>query len=119
MAAWRCPRAIYIGFNLGSPENLGGWAIPAATDIAFALGILSLLGPRVPVALKALLLAIAVIDDIGAITIIALFYTAETDVTMLLGAAVTLLVLAAFGRAQGRLPAFPMFCWVSCCGSSC
>ncbi len=94
------PAAIYLGINAGSPENLGGWAIPAATDIAFALGILTLLGPRVPVALKALLLAVAVIDDIGAITIIALFYTAETDVGMLLGAAVTLLVLGAFGRAK-------------------
>ncbi|MWV26638.1 Na+/H+ antiporter NhaA [Aurantiacibacter rhizosphaerae] len=94
------PAALYIAFNLGTPENMAGWAIPAATDIAFALGILTLLGPRVPVALKALLLAVAVIDDIGAITIIALFYTAETDVNMLLGAAVTLLVLGAFGRAK-------------------
>jgi len=94
------PAIIFLAINSGSPENLGGWAIPAATDIAFALGILMLLGPRVPVALKALLLAIAVIDDIGAITIIALFYTAETDIGMLIGAGVTLLVLAAFGRAK-------------------
>jgi NhaA family Na+:H+ antiporter len=94
------PAAIFVALNWGTPANLDGWAIPAATDIAFALGILTLLGPRVPVALKALLLAIAVIDDIGAIAIIALFYTAQTDGTMLLGAGAVLLVLAMFGRAR-------------------
>ncbi|TRD11049.1 Na+/H+ antiporter NhaA [Erythrobacter insulae] len=100
------PALIFVGFNWDSPETVSGWAIPAATDIAFALGILSLLGPRVPVALKALLLAVAVIDDIGAITIIAIFYSGELKLDMLMGAAITFAVLAAIGRAKfgSRIP---------------
>ena len=100
------PALIFVAFNWNSPESINGWAIPAATDIAFALGILSLLGPRVPVALKALLLAVAVIDDIGAITIIALFYSGELKIDMLLSAGFTLLVLALIGRAKfgSRIP---------------
>ena len=94
------PALIFVGFNINSPESIGGWAIPAATDIAFALGILSLLGPRVPVAMKALLLAIAVIDDIGAILVIALFYTGEIKTDMLIGGAVMLALLFALGRAR-------------------
>lgn len=94
------PALVFIGLNLDSPENIRGWAIPAATDIAFALGILSLLGPRVPVALKALLLAIAVIDDIGAIAIIALFYSGELDTGMLGAAAVVFVLMLAVGRAR-------------------
>ena len=94
------PALVFIGFNLGTPGNIQGWAIPAATDIAFALGILSLLGPRVPVALKALLLAIAVIDDIGAIAIIALFYSGEIDTGMLAAAAMVFIVMLALGRAK-------------------
>ena len=94
------PALIFLSLNAGSPETINGWAIPAATDIAFALGILSLLGPRVPVALKALLLAIAVIDDIGAIAIIALFYSGELDTGMLGAAAVVFVVMLAVGRAR-------------------
>ncbi|MBY6013898.1 Na+/H+ antiporter NhaA [Qipengyuania gaetbuli] len=94
------PALIFLLLNAGSPETINGWAIPAATDIAFALGILSLLGPRVPVALKALLLAIAVIDDIGAIAIIALFYSGELDTGMLGAAAVVFVVMLAVGQAR-------------------
>ena len=94
------PALIFVAMNQGSPENISGWAIPAATDIAFALGVLSLLGPRVPVALKALLLAIAVIDDIGAITVIALFYTSEIDPAMLGGAAAVFAAMLFVGRMK-------------------
>ncbi|MXO50331.1 Na+/H+ antiporter NhaA [Erythrobacter gaetbuli] len=94
------PALIFLSLNAGSPETINGWAIPAATDIAFALGILSLLGPRVPVALKALLLAIAVIDDIGAIAIIALFYSGELDTGMLGAAAIVFVIMLAVGRAR-------------------
>ncbi|MEM6858462.1 MAG: Na+/H+ antiporter NhaA [Pseudomonadota bacterium] len=94
------PALVFVAFNLGEPDNINGWAIPAATDIAFALGILSLLGPRVPVAMKALLLAIAVIDDIGAITVIALFYSGEIKTDMLIGAAIVYALLFAVNRMR-------------------
>ncbi|MXP26148.1 Na+/H+ antiporter NhaA [Altererythrobacter indicus] len=92
------PALIFLGLNFGTPENLNGWAIPAATDIAFALGILALLGDRVPVALKALLLAIAVIDDIGAILIIAIFYSHGFDAAMFGGAVAVFAVMALMSR---------------------
>ena len=92
------PAAVFILINSEAPANLNGWAIPAATDIAFALGILAMLGKRVPMALKVLLLAIAIIDDIGAIVIIALFYTANLSVASLAGAGVIMAILFALNR---------------------
>jgi len=94
------PAAIYAAINAGDPVALRGWAIPAATDIAFALGILMLLGSRVPASLKVFLTAVAIIDDLGAIVVIALFYTAELSVTMLAGALVGGVALLALNRAR-------------------
>ena len=89
------PIAIYLWFNWSNPETVSGWAVPAATDIAFALGILALLGSRVPVSLKVFLLAVAIIDDLGAILVIALFYTSDLSTESLAIAAAGLLALAA------------------------
>jgi NhaA family Na+:H+ antiporter len=94
------PAAIYAALNWGDPVTLHGWAIPAATDIAFALGVLSLLGERVPNGLKVFLLTLAILDDIGAIVVIALFYTANLAPGSLVVAAAAITVLALLNRMK-------------------
>lgn len=94
------PALIYYFLNMGDPVAIRGWAIPAATDIAFALGILALVGSRAPVAIKVLLTAIAIIDDLGAILIIALFYTETLKLIPLAFAAFALLGLLALNRGH-------------------
>ncbi len=93
------PALVFVGLNAGSPETLNGWAIPAATDIAFALGILALLGKAVPVSLKVFLLAVAIIDDLAAIIIIALFYTEGVSLFALGISGAGLAILIMFNRA--------------------
>ncbi|MEM7502275.1 MAG: Na+/H+ antiporter NhaA [Pseudomonadota bacterium] len=92
------PAAIYAALNWGNAETINGWAIPAATDIAFALGVLSVLGSRVPLALKVFLTTIAIFDDIAAILVIAVFYTADLSVLSLVLAGIGSLVLLGLNR---------------------
>ncbi len=92
------PALLFVGLNLGNSATINGWAVPAATDIAFALGILALMGSRAPMMLKTLLLAIAIIDDIGAILIVALFYTENIALTPLCVALIPLVGLILANR---------------------
>jgi len=92
------PASLYAALNWGDAAAMKGWAIPTATDIAFALGVLSLLGSRVPTALKAFLLSVAIFDDLGAIIVIALFYTAKLSLAALAVAAGLIVVLALLNR---------------------
>jgi NhaA family Na+:H+ antiporter len=98
------PAALFTLVNFGGP-GAAGWGIPMATDIAFALGIVALLGSRVPLALKVFLAALAIVDDIGAVLVIAVFYTATISWTSLGVAAVVLAVLLTFNKAKVRHPA--------------
>ena len=93
------PALFYVVINFGDPETINGWAIPSATDIAFSLGVLSLLGKRVPLSLKVFLTALAIIDDLGAILIIALFYSGDLNImylSLMLVAFIILLVINKF-----------------------
>lgn len=95
------PALVYTAFNAGGP-GASGWGVPMATDVAFALGILALLGSRVPIGLKVFLTALAIVDDLGAVLVIALFYTNELNFTFMLAAAVTWGVALLAGRRGVR-----------------
>ena len=94
------PALLYVYINFQNSETLNGWAIPSATDIAFSLGVLSLLGSRVPISLKVFLTALAIIDDLGAIVIIAFFYSGDLDIYYLALLLITFFVLLILNRAN-------------------
>ena len=94
------PALLYIYINFQNSETLNGWAIPSATDIAFSLGVLSLLGSRVPISLKVFLTALAIIDDLGAIVIIAFFYSGDLDIYYLALLLITFFVLFILNKAN-------------------
>jgi NhaA family Na+:H+ antiporter len=95
------PALVFVSLNFGG-EGLRGWGIPMATDIAFALGVLTLLGPRVPIGLKVFLTALAIVDDMGAVIVIALFYTASIQWIALAIAAMTVVALVGLNRSETR-----------------
>lgn len=110
------PAAIYLALNAGGP-GADGWGIPMATDIAFAVGILALLGRRVPATLKLFLLSLAIVDDVGAIVVIAVFYTADLDLVALALAASTVLGVLVLRMLRVQwLPAYVLLgvaCWLA------
>lgn len=111
------PAAVYLLLNYNDPVTAKGWAIPAATDIAFALGVLSLLGSRVPISLKIFLTSLAIFDDIGAILIIAFFYTSKISIAALVISAVCICILAILNKRgvteKSLYIIFGIIMWVS------
>ncbi|MDG1709510.1 MAG: Na+/H+ antiporter NhaA, partial [Emcibacteraceae bacterium] len=111
------PAGIYVYFNINNPDTIGGWAIPAATDIAFALGVLSLLGSRVPISLKVFLTSLAIFDDIGAILIIAFFYTSKISLMAIIISALCIVALYILNRRgvyeKSLYMLFGIIMWVS------
>lgn len=101
------PVGLYVLFNYGDSVGMNGWAIPAATDIAFALGILMILGKRVPVSLKVFLVSLAIFDDLGAIVIIAIFYSSKLSINALVVASLCLVILGYLNwRRVSAVPAY-------------
>ncbi len=94
------PGLVYAALNFAQPATLRGWAIPTATDIAFALGVLSLMGSRVPTSLKVFLATLAIVDDLVAVLVIAVFYTSEINTLALVGAGIATLFLVALNRLK-------------------
>ncbi|BAJ00897.1 Na+/H+ antiporter NhaA [Shewanella violacea] len=111
------PAGVYLLFNYSDPITQVGWAIPAATDIAFALGIMALLGSRVPVSLKVFLLALAIIDDLGVVVIIAIFYSTDLSMVSLVVAAIAILGLIGLNRrgvtALGPYGVLGLILWIA------
>ena len=97
------PALFYIFINLSDPTTLKGWAIPSATDIAFSLGVLSLLGKRVPLSLKVFLTALAIIDDLGAIVIIAFFYSGNVEINYLFLMLAAIIILVALNKYKIKI----------------
>jgi NhaA family Na+:H+ antiporter len=107
------PAIIYLLFAGGDPQLAAGWAIPAATDIAFALGVLALLGSRAPTSLKLFLTTVAIVDDMGAVAIIAVVYTSSLDILALVAAGAILALIYGLGKAGVR--ALPPFLLLALC----
>ena len=103
------PAIIYVIININNPLAMAGWAIPTATDIAFSLAVLSVLGNKVPVSLKVFLLSLAIIDDLGAVMVIALYYTAEISYIHLLYALATFVALMILNLCNVRIISIYMF----------